>query len=164
IPENEKLKGNNIFLIDMGIKYASVCSDLTRTYFTSNPTKKQKKVYDTLYDALEIGISQVKAGISASKPALKAKEVIEENGFEVFGASHVLGHPVGAEVHDVGPGLSPVQEEGTKLKAGQILTFEPGLYYPEEGWGIRLEDNIIVKENKAVRLSKHPKEPVILNI
>ena len=65
---------------------------------------------------------------------------------------HGLGHPLGLDVHDVGDTNSP-------FAPGTVLTVEPGIYLPDEGFGIRLEDDIVVTEDGPVNLmSKIPIE------
>jgi len=58
---------------------------------------------------------------------------------------HGLGHPLGLDVHDVGDSTVP-------FAAGNVLTVEPGIYIPEEGFGVRLEDDIIVTEDGPINL------------
>ena len=66
---------------------------------------------------------------------------------------HGLGHPLGLDVHDVGNNYSP-------FEPGTVLTVEPGIYLPDEGFGIRLEDDIVVTEDGPINLmAKIPVEP-----
>ena len=58
---------------------------------------------------------------------------------------HGLGHPLGLDVHDVGDSNVP-------FAAGCVLTVEPGIYIPEEGFGVRLEDDIVVTEDGPINL------------
>ena len=58
---------------------------------------------------------------------------------------HGLGHPLGLDVHDVGDANVP-------FAAGCVLTVEPGIYIPEEGFGVRLEDDIVVTEEGPINL------------
>ena len=66
---------------------------------------------------------------------------------------HGLGHPLGLDVHDVGDNYAP-------FEPGTVLTVEPGIYLPEEGFGVRLEDDIVVTEEDPINLmAKIPIEP-----
>ena len=58
---------------------------------------------------------------------------------------HGLGHPLGLDVHDVGDANVP-------FAAGTVLTVEPGIYIPDEGFGVRLEDDIVVTEDGPINL------------
>ena len=80
-----------------------------------------------------------------------AREIIVLAGFgEAFG--HSLGHGVGLAVHEA-PSLSPVKERRTILKAGSIVTVEPGIYL--SGWGgVRLEDMALIREGGAEILNR----------
>lgn len=162
IPQKKMLKDKTLFYIDMGIKLDSVCADITRTYFISQPTKKQVNAYKTLVEAQNRAIESIKSGIKASKPDKIARKVIKENGFDPEKFSHGLGHALGVEAHDVGPSLSQHTEKKENIQAGQFYTIEPGLYFDD--WGIRLEDDIIVREDTVKRLSKPPQKPPILDL
>jgi Xaa-Pro aminopeptidase len=61
---------------------------------------------------------------------------------------HGLGHPLGLDVHDVGFTHEP-------FAPGWVLTVEPGIYLPQEGFGVRLENDIVVTENGPVDLMAH---------
>ncbi len=80
-----------------------------------------------------------------------ARDLIVQAGFgEAFG--HSLGHGVGLAVHEA-PSLSPVKERRTVLKAGSIVTVEPGIYL--SGWGgVRLEDMALIREDGAEILNR----------
>jgi Xaa-Pro aminopeptidase len=76
-----------------------------------------------------------------------AQAVIEKAGYgDAY--IHGIGHPLGLEVHDVSP-------DGP-LKAGMVVTIEPGLYYPARDLGVRLEDTVVVTETGARSLSTAP--------
>jgi Xaa-Pro aminopeptidase len=100
------------------------------------------------------------AGIAAIKPGAvmrdidaAARSVIEEAGFGPR-FSHGLGHGIGLEIHEA-PRLASNQER--KLKAGMVVTVEPGIYLP--GWGgVRIEDDILVTRSGHEVLSTVPKE------
>ncbi len=159
---SKKLRSGEVGYIDVGIKLYSMCADITRAFFTGGVDREFYKIYETVRKAQDASISVIKEGVAANYPDQKAREEIEKNGFnpkEVF--THGLGHPVGVEVHDVGPALSFLVKKEAVLKENMALTIEPAIYIKDKG-GIRLEDDIIVKKNGALRLSKAPDEPPII--
>jgi len=157
---NKKLRNGEIGYIDMGIKIASMCADITRVFFTSNVNSKFRQIYEIVREAQDGSISIMRDGIPAREPDSKAREIIKNEGYnpeEVF--THGLGHPVGVEVHDVGPALSFLADPKQIIRENMTLTVEPAIYLRDEG-GIRLEDDIVIKKTKAIRLSKAPEEPI----
>lgn len=166
IPQEHTLEGNEIFYIDVGVKYNSMCGDITRTYFLSEPTEKQKAAYEAVKaaqdEAISLAVNNYGEGVAVRDLDIKAREVIEEKGFDPDKFSHALGHAVGVEAHDVGPSLYKKRDKSKKLKAGQLYTIEPALYFEE--WGIRLEDNILIKKDSVERLSNAPQSPPILDL
>ncbi len=77
------------------------------------------------------------------------------------GYNHSLGHGVGLNIHE-GPGLNHQPDNTTVLQPGHVVSVEPGLYYPDAGWGIRIEDTIAFDEHgNLVNLSDYPYEMVI---
>ncbi len=105
--------------------------------------------------ARRIGWGAPGGGCEAERSGLEAdalgREVIAQAGYgEAFG--HSLGHGVGLAVHEA-PSLSPVKEKSTVLKAGSIVTVEPGIYL--SGWGgVRLEDMVLIQTDRAEVLNK----------
>lgn len=133
--------------------------DLTRTVVRGKASDLVKKAYDTVLAARELGKSLVKAGAIPAEIHLAAARLMEEAGFHTgrnetadFGFFHGLGHGVGLEIHEA-PRLSP--RNRTPLRGGEIVTVEPGLYYPEWG-GIRLEDLLYVTGSGARCLTEAP--------
>jgi len=77
------------------------------------------------------------------------------------GYNHSLGHGVGLDIHE-DPGLSHLPDNTTVLQPGHVVSVEPGLYYPDDGWGIRIEDTIAFDgHGNLVNLSDYPYEMVI---
>ena len=121
--------------------------DLTRTVVKGRAPDIVKNAYNAVSEAREYAKTLIKPGAIPSEIHQAAKEIMEKRGFRTgrqcghnFGFFHGLGHSLGLEIHEK-PSLSPVN--GEPLKGGEVLTVEPGLYYPEWG-GIRLEDIITV--------------------
>ena len=95
-------------------------------------------------------------GISNQEMHALTLSAFEELGFSKEFFTHGLGHPIGFAVHDIGPTMN-VKSPETELKAGMVLTIEPGLYC-ENDFGIRLEDDVILHADRIERLGDAPKE------
>ena len=138
-PGDYLIKEQEPIIIDMGAKIGGYCADFTRTVFLGEPTARFKEIYTIVRRAQAQAETGLKAGMESLAGDALARAVIVQAGYgEAFG--HSLGHGVGLAVHEA-PSLSPVKERSTVLKAGSIITVEPGIYLPEWG-GVRLEDLI----------------------
>ncbi len=156
---NGPLKANELIIVDIFPRISSTGyhGDMTRTYLKGVASEAQKKLYATVLDAEQEAIREHRSGKSAT---LIYKSVVEkfvkagyrtgkENGVPV-GFIHGLGHGLGLAVHEP-PRVNP---SGTRLKTGQVITVEPGLYYPGLG-GARVEDVVRVRRGEPELLSKH---------
>jgi Xaa-Pro aminopeptidase len=112
-------------------------ADMTRTVVKGEPSREIREMYDTLREAKQLGISRVKSGVPCPDVHQAVVDFFAERGYEsdTRGFIHNLGHGVGLQVHE----LPTVGMAGRKLVAGNVITIEPGLYYPGTG-GVRLED------------------------
>ena len=150
---NRKLKKGDPILIDMGVKYKGYCSDMSRTFFTKNPTTLQANVYQTVLDAQNAAIKNLRDGVFISKIRNAAMNIIEKAGYkENF--QHALGHGSGLAIHEL-PNLGI--EKPTKLYKNMITTIEPGIYLPKN-FGIRIEDMLIITHAGHTNITKAPKE------
>ncbi len=134
--------------------------DITRTFVKGKAPKIVKKAYFAVREARDFSISKVKDGAIPSEISKSATEILCAHGFETgkkdgtnYGFFHSLGHGVGLDIHE-NPRLSP--SNSTPLEEGNVITVEPGLYYPEWG-GVRLEDLVVVGSGeKCTNLSEFP--------
>jgi len=155
-PTTRKLKRKDTILIDFGAKYKGYCSDITRCFVLGSPTRLYKKACDVVQQAHAAAIKMVKAGVNMVQVDAAAREVICKNDLPVYG--HGTGHGFGLEIHEL-PFLKP--EAKGKLRAGQIITVEPGIYIPGK-LGVRIEDDILVTENGCEVLTRNcPHAPVL---
>jgi len=153
-PGKRKLKKPDTVLIDFGAAYKSYHSDLTRCFCIGKPTDFFKRVFDVVEQAQAAAISLIKDGADMIEVDVAARKVIAENNLPVYG--HGTGHGIGLEIHE-NPFLKP-DGKGT-LKAGQILTVEPGIYIPGK-LGVRIEDDVLVTETgHKIITSKCPHRP-----
>lgn len=120
--------------------------DITRTIVKGRAPARLARMYRVVRAAQQQALKQLKAGVSAARIHMDIERLFERSGFktgivngEAEGFIHSTGHGVGLEIHE-SPTISPA---GPKLKCGQVVTIEPGLYYKEIG-GVRIEDTVVV--------------------
>lgn len=155
-PSDTKIQANQPIVIDMGAKVKGYCSDITRTHYIGTPDDTYKRVYDLVLVAQETAISALQAGMSGHEADKLARDVIEAGGYgDKFG--HGTGHGVGLNIHE-NPRVSRNMQD--ELQDGMVFTIEPGIYLPEWG-GVRIEDIVVLKDGKALDLTKAPKMDVV---
>ncbi|WP_457755555.1 M24 family metallopeptidase [Thermodesulfatator indicus] len=147
-PTDKPLKPGEPVIIDMGVKWQGYCSDITRTFFVEKATGKFKYIYKMVKKAKEAAEQKLKAGVKAQEPDEAARTVFRQEALERH-FWHSLGHGVGLAIHEA-PTLS--YRSHRKLKAGHVVTIEPGLYLPDWG-GVRLEDMVVVTDEGFTRLN-----------
>lgn len=138
--------------------------DLSRTICRGPAKPELKNLYNAVKAAQAAALRVVKPGICADEVHAAAKEVFEQRGYETkvengahVGFIHGTGHGVGLDIHE-----DPrVGTSGEILEAGNVITIEPGLYYPSLG-GVRIEDTIVVTEKGWRYLASCPKKFEIL--
>lgn len=129
-------------------------ADMTRTVIHGEASEELKEMYEAVLAAQEKGLEMVKPGVSATDVHNAVCDTFENRGYDTYrsgskvGFIHSTGHGVGLDVHEL-PGVG---ESGVLLETGNVITIEPGLYYPETG-GIRLEDTVLVTENGCENLT-----------
>ena len=167
VSNNEECKDGELILMDFGAEYGGYCADLTRTIPVSGKfSDRQKEVYNACLaihnyakSILKPGISVVdyteKVGEEATKQfveigLLTQEETEKEGGNTAYRKYlyHGISHHLGIDVHDLGTRTEP-------LKAGMLLTVEPGIYIEAEQMGIRIENNVWLTEDGNVDLMKN---------
>ncbi len=139
-------------------------ADVARSVCRGRAPDKLKEMYQAVREAQATAAKKVRHNVDGSTVHRTAVRVLEEHGFmttrkngSLQGFIHSTGHGLGLDIHEY-PRVSALKN---KLLAGQVVTVEPGLYYPEIG-GIRIEDDLLVKRGGAEILSKISKEFEIL--
>lgn len=153
-PTRRRLSENGLLLIDWGARGpGGYVSDLTRTIATGRLSTRMEKVYRIVNQAREAAIAAIRPGEKAVDVDAAARSVIEDAGFgKRFG--HGLGHGIGLQVHE-SIRLSSISED--VLKAGMVVTIEPGIYLPGVG-GVRIEDDVLVTREGCEILSTLPRD------
>lgn len=157
VASNKVIEEGDMVTIDFGCYYKGYVSDMTRTFAVGDPGEQMKEIYEIVYQANKKVNEVAKAGMTGAELDAVARDYITEKGYgPQFG--HTLGHGIGLEVHE-GPSLSFRNED--KLVVNNIVTNEPGIYVPGLG-GVRIEDDLVIKEDGAEILMTTPKELIIL--
>jgi Xaa-Pro aminopeptidase len=160
IENNQQCKDGDVILLDVGAEYANYASDLTRCIPVNGRfTERQKEVYNSVLhvktEAQKLLVPGTmmpeyhkQVGLLMEEQLVNLKlitldDIKNQNPewpaykkYFMHGTSHFLG----LDTHDVGLWNEPIQ-------AGMVFTCEPGIYIPEEGLGIRLEDDLVVQES-----------------
>ena len=151
-PGKSKSARNRPLLIDWGARVDGYCSDMTRTLCPGKWPKRMREVYEVVLAAQVAAIKAVGPGVSTKAVDRVARDIIADAGYgDRFG--HGLGHGIGLDIHE-GPRVAQLGE--TTLKAGMIVTIEPGVYLPGVG-GVRIEDDILVTATGFTNLCSLPK-------
>jgi Xaa-Pro aminopeptidase len=152
-PTARRFQENELLLIDMGASLEGYSSDMTRVAFAGAPPKRVRDMYKAVLEAQLMAVNAVRAGIPAGNVDAAARGVLKKHGLEKE-FLHSTGHGLGLEIHEP-PRIG--KKEKTKLKAGMVITIEPGAYIDGFG-GIRIEDTVLVTENGCEVLTPTPKE------
>ena len=155
VPLDRKIR-KGLVLIDCGTRFKGYCADLTRVFSVGKPSTREQKTYATVFEAKVLGESLCVEGSHAANVFKQSSAFLKRNiGQNLI---HGMGHGLGLEVHDAPSGFA----EGSKtvLKSGMVFTVEPGVYL--KGFGIRIEDDVVVGKNKCRKLSSAPDELIRL--
>lgn len=168
VDNNAQCKDGELVLLDSGVDYANYASDMTRTFPVNgkfNP--RQKEVYNAVLYVMREAMKLLKPGVllmeyhnqvcMIMQEELKKLKLITDADIKNQNPSwpafkkyfmHGTSHFLGIDVHDVGMRYEP-------MRAGMTFSCEPGIYIPEEGIGIRLENEVLITENGCLDLMAH---------
>lgn len=156
-PGARELRAGDVALLDFGAVVEGYRSDLTRTVACGGVGESMMEVHAVVLRAQTAALEGLRTGMSGREADALARDVIEAAGYG-DGFSHSLGHGIGLAVHEE-PRLSRKNE--TDLQAGMTVTVEPGVYVPGIG-GVRIEDDVLLTGEGAVRLTSAPREMKVL--
>ncbi len=153
-PGQDRLRKGDAVLFDYGALHKRYGSDITRTFFYGEASKKQREMYQVVLEAQSAAIKAIRAGVNGKEADAVARRIIDSSKFKGL-FIHSLGHGIGLSVHDGG---RMAQDQEMVLKENMVLTVEPGIYIRGEG-GVRIEDDIrVTKEGCEVLTSAASKE------
>ncbi len=168
IDNNQKCKAGELLLLDVAAEYANYNSDLTRTIPVSGRfTKRQKEVYNAVLNVMRQAMKLMGPSIAYFDYQKEIEKIMEnellklklitktdiknqpkENPVLKKYFYHGTSHMLGLDVHDVG-------DMHEKMQVGSVWTVEPGIYIKEEGFGIRLENNVVIQKKGVLDLMRN---------
>ena len=157
VENNQMIKDGDLLLLDLGAQWNYYSADISRTFpINGKFSERQKELYQIVRLAMDRVFEAIKPGV----PFKRLNEIVRETYAEELKRIgliedpaevqkyyfHGVTHYLGLDTHDVG-------SRDQDLAPGMVLTVEPGLYIPEEGIGIRIEDDVLVTETGMENLS-----------
>lgn len=152
VPGDRVIQEGDFVLFDLGVVWKGYCSDITRTFIYGEANEEQKKIYETVRQALETATEASQIGTTLGALDKAARDVITNAGYGQY-FTHRVGHGLGIEVHEF-PSLA--SNNLLTAEAGIVYTLEPGIYVPGVG-GVRIEDDIHLTAEGPVALTRTPK-------
>lgn len=167
--DNDKVcQDGDVLLLDVGAEYANYNADLTRTIPVNGKfTKRQREVYDAVLRVQRAAMDLLRPGVLYYAYHKEVQKIVESELIRLKLIDkkdvkhqdkdkplflkyfmHGTSHQLGLDVHDVGSMYHEMQE-------GQVWTVEPGIYIREEGIGVRIENNVMIKKNGVLDLMKN---------
>ena len=135
-----RMDRGEVVVLDAAAECSGYTSDITRTVPVGGKfSARQKQIYEVVLGAQNAAMAAAKPGVSMGDMQKIAKKYMDDHGDLGKYFIHGLGHPVGLDVHDLG--------DFRPLESGDVVTIEPGIYIPEEGIGVRIEDVILITES-----------------
>jgi Xaa-Pro aminopeptidase len=140
----QRMPRRGFVVLDFGVLLGGYCSDMTRTVHLGPATTAERAAYEVVMQAQLAAIAAVRPGVSCGEVDEAARSVLRRAKLADF-FTHSTGHGVGMEIHE-GPRIAAKQPQ--TLKAGMVITIEPGVYLPGR-FGIRIEDMVLVNRSGA---------------
>jgi Xaa-Pro aminopeptidase len=156
-PTDEPVRLRRLILIDMGAQAAGYTSDMTRMACIGDPGRRWRALHAAVLEAQLAAIGAVREGAAAAHVDRAARSVLKSHKVDTYFV-HSTGHGLGLDIHEP-PRLA--RKEKTLLRAGMVITIEPGIYLEGRG-GIRIEDTVLVTRTGCEILTPTPKEMLVL--
>jgi Xaa-Pro aminopeptidase len=160
IANSQKLKKRQLLLLDIGARVGGYAADITRTYAYGEPTRRQIDIHGAVQSAQREIITLIQPNLSVEQYQTSVDRIMSDaliglglmadtNDMESYHKyfPHAVSHGLGVDVHDSLGSPKFLQE-------GMVLTVEPGIYIPDEGIGVRIEDDILVTASGNFNMSQ----------
>ena len=156
VPGDEPIEPGVLVVVDAGCIVDGYCSDCTRTFAVGDVSERLSELHALCLQAQLAGLAAVAPGVNGRDADAASRTLIEAAGLG-WAYGHGMGHGVGLQIHEA-PTLRP--ESTDVLEVGNVVSVEPGIYLPDEGAGVRIEDLVLVTDEGCERFTQFPKELV----
>jgi Xaa-Pro aminopeptidase len=156
-PTSEPLTTDRLLLVDMGAVQAGYCSDMTRMLHRGKPGPKARQLFKAVLEAQLAAVDAVRENVNAGAVDRAARKILRAHGLDKLFV-HSTGHGLGLEIHEP-PRIG--KRDTTQLKAGMVITIEPGAYMEGFG-GVRIEDTVLVTKTGCEILTPTRKELLVV--
>ncbi|HNX04624.1 MAG TPA: M24 family metallopeptidase [Opitutales bacterium] len=159
------LRAGELIVVDIfpRLEASGYFGDMTRTFLKGSPSARQRDLVETVAAGQKLALSQIRDGADGRAIHMAVTEFFDSKGYHTergkdrsVGFFHGLGHCVGLDIHEA----PRMNRTGAPLKNGNVITVEPGLYFPGLG-GCRIEDVVVVREAGCEMISSHPYDWVV---
>ncbi len=157
-PTDKEVQSGDFVVLDFGAKCGGYHSDMTRTVVVGEASEKHREVYETVLEAQRRGCETATDGIACKKVDSACRNYIDEKGYGDY-FNHGTGHGLGLEIH-TNPRFSQLDDDS--VYENYLMTIEPGVYLPDFG-GVRIEDDVLIRQDGCEILNKTPKELMVLD-
>ncbi len=156
--QNDVIRENDLILLDLGYKYKGYCADISRTYPVNGEFKGvARKIYEAVLNTNKAVIEHIRTGMTIkdlqefTRHFLRSEclrlELMEADEDIQKYYYHGISHHLGLDTHDISDRDKP-------LENGNVITVEPGLYFAKHKVGVRIEDDVLIRDGRAEVLSK----------
>lgn len=149
----KRIANSELLLLDVGAQVDGYAADISRTWIVGKPSERQREVFDAVVGLQQKAFDMLKPGILLAdyQKALEneAEKIFVKLKCSMAGKQfpHGFSHFLGLDVHDAGDYNAPLVENS-------VITVEPGIYLPDEGIGVRIEDNVLITKTGIKNLSE----------
>ena len=158
-PDDTVGREGDCLVIDIGGMKDGYASDMTRTVFLGRVSERQREIYEIVLEANRRGRQAARPGNRMKDVDLAARDYIESKGYGHY-FTHRTGHSIGLEDHEWGD-VSSVND--AVIRPGQCFSVEPGIYLPDEGIGVRIEDLVLITQDGCKVLNSYPRELTVIS-
>jgi len=152
-----KFRRGDMIVVDLTLRYAGYIADATRTFGLGSVSAEMKKVYSIVKESQKAGLDAAKSGTTCGEVDAVCRDMIRDRCYEKQ-FIHSTGHGIGLDVHEP-PWLR--MKNGEELRPNMVVTVEPGIYL-QNNFGVRIEDSIIVRDDRPMVLNRFTKDLVVI--